>query len=184
MQGRKPQSPKVKELAAGTAPLRLVGGSGDGDPPPPDARRIDAYAPPGWVKDKHARAEWSRRMVELARRHQYSRLFETELGRYCVAFGQYVHALQKMQRAPKRGGGAVVKSSKNVEMLSQWWVVANRAHETMRALAGDLGLNPVAQVRIAGVQFDLFGDMPQQPAPKAGGDTPKTFADLRKQGRS
>jgi len=71
----------------------------------------------------------------------------------------------------KAEGGAVVLSSKSVPMLSQHWVVANRAHETMLRLAADLGLNPVAQVRIEGHQFDLF-DAPLKPASPTGTTPP------------
>ncbi len=145
MRGRKPGSPKVQELAAGK--LQLVGGTETGDPPPPP---VDPDAPPAWVKSEEARRLWSQLLPDLKMRKQYIRLFEAELGRYCVAFGQYVQALKKMGTKP------VVKSSKGVDMLSQWWVVANRAHETMLKLAADLGLNPVAQLRLAGIQLDLF----------------------------
>lgn len=147
MRGRKPGSPKVQDLAAGK--FKLVGGTETGDAPPPPPP-IDPDAPPSWVKSEDARRLWSQLLPDLKLRKQYIRLFEAELGRYCVAFGQYVHALKKMGTKP------VVKSSKGVDMLSQWWVVANRAHETMLKLAADLGLNPVAQLRLAGIQLDLF----------------------------
>lgn len=153
MRGRKPGSPKVQDLEAGK--LRLAGGTDAGDKPPPPP---DPDAPPAWVKDAEARRLWAQLLPDLKRRKQYIRLFEAELGRYCVAFGQYVHALGKMKGKP------VVKSSKGVDMLSQWWVVANRAHETMLKLAADLGLNPVAQIRLAGIQLDMF----DQPLPATG----------------
>jgi P27 family predicted phage terminase small subunit len=151
MQGRKPTSPKVKDLAAGR--LRLVGGNDAGGAPP---KGPEEDKPPAWIKDRHARAEWKRLLPALKLRKQYIPLFQSELARYCVAFGQYVEAIGELDRA----GGPVTKSSKNVAMLSQYWVVANRAHETMTRLAGDLGLNPVAQVRLAGLQLDLFQQPP------------------------
>ncbi len=156
MRGRKPASPKVQDLEAGK--LRLVGGTEGGEPPKSDERD----AAPDWVKDKNARRLWAQLLPELRVRKQYIRLFETELGRYCVAFGQYVDALGKMKGKP------VVQSTKGVDMLSQWWVVANRAHETMLKLAADLGLNPVAQLRLAGIQLDLF----DAPARGTGTDGP------------
>lgn len=161
MRGRKPGSPKVQDLAEGKQGLRVIEGGGEGGEPPkpPPA---DPDAPPTWVKDENARRLWAQLLPDLKLRKQYIRLFETELGRYCVAFGQYVHALGKMQGKP------VVKSSKGVDMLSQWWVVANRAHETMLKLAADLGLNPVAQLRLAGIQLDLF----DKPLPATGTDGP------------
>jgi P27 family predicted phage terminase small subunit len=83
-------------------------------------------------------------------------LFESEVARYCVAFGHYVAAVEEMQNA----GGPVVNASTGTPMLSQHWIVASRAHEIMSKLAADLGLNPVAQVRLAGLQLDLFDQPP------------------------
>jgi P27 family predicted phage terminase small subunit len=153
MQGRKPTSPKVKDLAAGR--LRLVGGNDAGGAPP---KGPEEDKPPAWIKDRHARAEWKRLLPALKLRKQYIPLFQSELARYCVAFGQYVAAVKAMDE----NGGPLATSAKNRPMFSLHWVVANRAHETMARLAGDLGLNPVAQVRLAGLQLDLFqtGDRP------------------------
>lgn len=107
--------------------------------------------PPDWMTNEHARAEWRRLMPLMLQRRQYVPLFATELARYCVAFGQYVKAIQDVET-----NGAVAKSSKGVKMLSQEWVVASRAHEIMQKLAADMGFNPVAQMRLAGSQLDLF----------------------------
>lgn len=155
MRGRKPGSPKVKDLAAGK--LRVVAGTdreGEGEPPA-KPRSAAGPKPPAWMKDRVARAEWARLLPDLQIRKQFIPLFASELARYCVAFGQYVAAVKAMETA----GGPVTKSSKGVDMLSMHWVIANRAHETMARLAGDLGLNPVAQLRLSGLQLDLF----QQP---------------------
>ena len=124
MRGRRPESPKVQDLMAGK--LRVVDGDGsglsDGDLPPEE---FDA--PPAWMKDAHAIAEWRRVVPELKLRKQYIRLFETEVARYCVAFSHYVAAVEAMAAS----GGAVVKASTGTEMLSQHWIVASRAHEIM-----------------------------------------------------
>ncbi len=156
MRGRKPASPKVQDLAAGK--LRVVDGGGqppsDGGEPPHD----DADAPPAWIEDPHAIAEWHRVIPELRLRKQYIRLFESEVARYCVAFGQYVAAVKAMWAA----GGPVVKASTGTDMLSQHWIVASRAHEMMAKLAADLGLNSVAQARMAGLQLDMFDDTPRR----------------------
>jgi P27 family predicted phage terminase small subunit len=155
MRGRKPASPKVQDLAAGI--LRVVdGGAGatnGGELPAPDTD-----VPPSWMTDPHAIAEWRRVIPELQLRKQYIRLFETEVARYCVAFGHYVAAVQAMEAA----GGPVVKASTGTDMLSQHWIVASRAHEIMAKLAADLGLNPVAQVRMAGLQLDMFDAPPRR----------------------
>jgi len=153
MRGRKPGSPKVQDLAEGKQGLRLIDGGGAPPEPPAD----DPNAPPAWLTSEDARRCWRDVLPDLTLRKQYIALFERELGRYCAAFGDYVEARRKMDAA----GGAVVKSKKNVDMLSQWWVVANRAHETMLKLAADLGLNPVAQLRMAGLQLDLFNQPPR-----------------------
>jgi P27 family predicted phage terminase small subunit len=157
MRGRKPASPKVHDLAAGK--LRVVdGGAGEppagGDEPP----HHDADAPPAWMTDPNAVLEWRRVIPELRVRKQYIRLFETEVARYCVAFGHYVAAVETMAAA----GGPVVKASTGTDMLSQHWIVASRAHEIMAKLAADLGLNPVAQVRMAGLQLDMFDEPPRR----------------------
>lgn len=159
--GRKPASPKVKDLAAGThRPEEATAPAGIADDAPP------------WVTHKDARELWSQLMPELRRRHQYIPLFQVELGRYCVAFGMYRDAIRKITGARK---SPVVKSGKGVEMLSQHWVVANNAHKTMYALAGDLGLNPVGQLRMAGLQLDLF-----DPTPGPDGDNVTSFSKFRR----
>lgn len=161
--GRKPQSPQLSELGKPgltSLPTEKGGGGGDDGGQPPEPPKADDA--PDWITDKVARAEWGRLLPQMKARRQYIPLFATELARYCVAFGQYVAAIRELDKA----GGPVTKSSKNVPMLSQHWVVMNRAHETMRALAADLGMNPVAQVRIGGLQLDLFD------APTAGGTPP------------
>lgn len=147
MKGRKPGSKRVQDLANGT--FRVIDGGGG-----PTDEGEDAA--PAWITDRLARAEWRRLMPELRARKQYIPLFQIELGRYCVAFGMYVQALAAMDAE----GGPVTKSSKKVPMLSQHWVVAGRAHEQMLRLAGELGLNPVSQQRLAGIQLDLF-DQPR-----------------------
>jgi P27 family predicted phage terminase small subunit len=154
MRGRKPGSPKVQDLAAGR--FHVVDGRGQsgGEAPPPTD---DANAPPAWLTDENAIAEWCRVVPELKLRKQYIRLFETEVGRYCSAFGHYVASLKAMAE----GGGAVVKASTGTDMLSQHWIVMSRAHEMMAKLAADLGLNPVAQSRLAGLQLDLFDERPR-----------------------
>ena len=147
--------------------------AGAGGALPPSAG--DELAPPAWIVDENARAEWRRRVPELKRRKQYISLFESEFGRYCVFFGQYIQALAKLDEIH----GPVTESSKGVDMLSMWWVVATRAHEAMRALASDLGLNPVAQVRLAGVQLDLF-DQPLRPTGTDGAPPPSPFSQFRR----
>lgn len=162
MRGRKPGSPKVQDLASGK--LHVINGGGGGDDLPPDGPD-DADAPPAWMTDDYAIAEWKRVVPELKRRKQYIRLFQSEVARYCVAFGHYVAAVQAMAAA-----GPVVKASTGTDMLSQHWIVASRAHEIMSKLASELGLNPVTQVRLAGLQLDLFDAPPQ----KTGTDGPST----------
>jgi phage terminase small subunit len=167
MRGRKPASPKVQDLAAGK--LRVVSGS---EPQERDARQAeasapDADAPPSWMTDANAIAEWGRRLPELRMRKQYIRLFETELARYCVAFGHYVAAIEAMSAA----GGPVVKAATGTDMLSQHWIVASRAHEIMAKQAADLGLNAVAQSRMTGLQLDMF-DEPPRPTGTAGPANP------------
>lgn len=172
MRGRKPGSPKVQDLSDGK--LRVIdgdrnGGGGDGTLPPDGYDESDA--PPEWMTNEHAIAEWNRVVPELKRRKQYIRLFQSEVARYCVAFGHYVDAVLAMGEA-----GPVVKASTGTDMLSQHWIVQSRAHEIMQKLASDLGLNPVTQVRLAGLQLDLF----DEPLPKTGTDGPNPFGQFRR----
>lgn len=154
MKGRKPGSPQVQDLASGKF-LVIDGDGGDGDGTlPPE----DSDAPPAWMTDANAIAEWKRILPELKLRKQYIRLFESEVARYCMAFAHYVAAIEAMAQA----GGAVVKASTGTDMLSQHWIVASRAHEMMSKLAADLGFNPVAQVRMVGLQLDLFDEAPKR----------------------
>ena len=155
VRGRKPSSPKVKDLAKGT--FKVVGGkdagAAEGEAKPRSkAKRDPAENPPAWLKNKHAKAKWNELLPDLRLRKQYIDLFAAELARYCYAYGAYIDAVEAMAKAD----GPVTKSSKGVDMLSMHYVVANKMHETMRNLAADLGLNPVSQVRLAGLQLDLF----------------------------
>lgn len=175
--GRKPDSPKVRDLSEGR--FTVVDGGG-GEQLAPTA---DDLAPPDWITDELARDEWRRVLPELRARKQYIPLFSTELGRYCVAFAQYVRALQAMEKPQgrkKQAQGPVVLSSKNVQMVSMHWVVANRAQEIMHKLAADLGFNPVAQVRLSGMQLDLF-TQPRSTGTDGGPATPSTgFGQFRR----
>lgn len=164
--GRKPASPKVKDLARGG--LSVV--DGGGKPPEPPAED----AAPDWITDQRARALFEDLAPELRKRKLYISLFEVELGRYCVAFGQYVAALKAMGDK-----GPVIKSSKKVPMLSMHQVVANRCHAVMQSLAGDLGLNPVAHSRLDGVQLDMF-DAPRPTGTDGAPNGGVSFGDLRR----
>lgn len=164
MKGRKPSNPRVRDLAQGKLHQETAG-KDTAEKAPADAKHLYP-APPAWMTDPNARAEWVRLTPELCRRKKYLALFEAELGRYCVNFGLYVDALATMRCTKgKRQGrlNAVTKSSTGTPMLSQHWVVANRAHEAMAKLAGDLGLNAVAYQRIESLQLDLFTAPPTAP---------------------
>lgn len=203
MRGRKPGSVHLKELGKPgltsvpmTATGAPIGDEAEHDDPPdqanlvetPELDQADRQAkrkggggrePPSWITNEHARAEWARLVPLMMQRRQYVDLFSTELARYCVAFGQYVKACEEVEKS-----GAVAKSSKGVKMLSQEWVVMSRAHEIMAKIAADMGFNPVAQMRLAGSQLDLF-DAPKAPggAPSPDGGTVVTgtpFGALRR----
>lgn len=177
MRGNKPKNPKVQDIVAGRRDLTVheggaAKGGGGGDrpaPPPPPAA-------PDWIKDDLARKLWSRAVPELMRRKQYLHLFEYELGRYCVAFGEYVKANDVVEEF-----GMVVKSPNGYPIQSPYVSIRNRAHEIMRGLATDLGLNPVAQVRLDGVQLDMFADTgaPVGGTPSGTGPPEGTFAKFR-----
>jgi P27 family predicted phage terminase small subunit len=130
---------------------------GGGTPPP-----SKVPAAPDWIKAVRARALWSRLVPELLRRKQYIGLFEIELGRYCVSFGEYVEAQESIEKI-----GLIVKTPNGFPIQSPYVVIRNRQHEIMLRLAADLGLNPVAQMRLDGVQLDLFD---QSGAPLDGAD--------------
>lgn len=157
MRGRKPKSPKVRGLADGT--LRVLEGGRKPDAPP---------APPEWLKDENGRALWSRQQAELVKLRRWSPLFAEALGRYCVAFGQYVWALRKLADPEE----SVQTTPNGMLQLSAYQVILNRAHTVMRELEADLGLNPVGYHRLDGLQPDLFG----QPASGAG----NPFAQFRR----
>ena len=139
---------------------------GGGKPPPPTPPPTPE--PPDWITDERARSLWSQLLPELLRRKQYLDLFSVELGRYCVAFGEYVRTNAEVDRL-----GMIVKSPNNFPIQSPYLAIRNRASETMLRLAADLGLNPVAQNRLEGLQLDLFGQPAPQPTgtegPGAGG---------------
>lgn len=163
MRGRKKSNPKIKDLAQGKA--RPDSGTSAGS-----AAKVEQLypAPPKWISDPNAIAEWKRLVPELIRRKKYLHLFENELARYCVEFGVYVDAVEQMRVSTGKRKGrldTITLSAKNVQMLSMLRVVARQSHDMMRQLAGDLGLNPVDYQRIENLQLDLFADAP------AGGGT-------------
>lgn len=174
MQGRKPTSPKVKDLSEGR--LTAIdggksgagGGGGGGKSPPP--------APPKFLTDALAVALWNDLLPDLIRRKQYLNLFKVELGRYCMAFAEYVIAGRHIDEE-----GRVVRSPNNYPIQSPWVSIRNRAQDTMQRLAGDLGLNPVAQQRLEGLQLDLFNQPPADgPTGTDGGNsTESRFAQFR-----
>lgn len=169
MRGRKPSSPKVTDIAAGRLTAIDGGkgkGKGGGGPRPP----VKPIAAPKWVVDKAGRDLWAELLLELQHRHQYLNLFKVELGRYCNAFAEYVKANSEIA---KKGGGHIVKSPNGYPVQSPWVTIRNRNHEIMLRLAADLGLNPVAQQRLDGVQLDLFGDgaAPAPGADPSGGES-------------
>lgn len=167
MRGRKPNSPKVVDLKTGRATGQT--------PPPAPPRRIE---PPDWVAAAGPRAVdcWEQTLPDLQGRRQYLRLFEAELGRYCIFFADFCKADQKVREL-----GELIKSPKGYPMHSPYLSIRNRAHEAMLRLAADLGLNPVAQVRMAGLQLDLFetagGTAP--PPPDGAPPDPDDFAQFR-----
>lgn len=178
--GRKPSNPKVKDLESGKlGSLRVVGsegagGGGAGDDSKPAKAPAKASPPPSWMKNADARKMWRAVLPQLIARKQYLRLFEAELARYCQAYGQYVEATKQLTESET---GPVTLSSKGVPMLSMWFIAQKAAGETMRQLAGDLGFNPVAQLRMQGLQLDLFDDPGARPNGPPSTDNP--FAQFR-----
>jgi len=164
MRGRKPGSPRVTDLEAGRRNLHLVDGGG-GDPPDGGGPETPRYPPaPEWVTEGRARELWAELLPQLIRRHQWLNLFKVEFGRYCNSFAIYCEAAEKVALY-----GSVVKTPNGYPTQSPYETIRNRQNEIMLRLAADLGLNPVAQQRLDGVQLDMF-DLPAPGADPGGGE--------------
>jgi len=159
MKGRKPASPKVRDLSEGR--LRVVDGgapeAGGAEKTSEDVQHVtENDAPPSWLMNEDAVAEWRRLVPQLKRRKQYIGIFRGELARYCDAYGLYAQArraLEESEMLITRGTGALAPSP--------YLLIMSRAHDMMSKLAAEMGLNPVSQVRLQGLQLDLFSEAPR-----------------------
>lgn len=96
-----------------------------------DRSAVDCILPPPSWMGKHAKAEWRRVMPELAKRRILTAADLGSLESYCVATGR-VRELEKLLRA-------------GIDPAT--FRMQDKAMQTARQLAAELGLTPVSRSR-------------------------------------
>ena len=98
-----------------------------------DRNAVDSILPPPAWLSKHGKAEWRRVMPELAKRRILTAADLGSLESYCVATGR-VRELEKLLRA-------------GIDPAT--FRMQDKAMQTARQLAAELGLTPVSRSRPA-----------------------------------
>lgn len=114
------------------------------EPPPPEGRP----APPPWLNDPVAIAEWEFTCDVLAEMGVMSRADRVALALYCDAVGRYVAAKEMML---KLGGqyGCCLPSKKGNVYLSPYHGAMRLALRDIITFSDRFGLSPVARARLS-----------------------------------
>lgn len=107
-----------------------------------------------------AKNEWDRIVVLLERYKLVTDIDTAALSLYCVAYGRWQEAEEKMNKMKEHGGdGLIVKSPNGYPIQNPYLAIANRAMEDCYKYLQQFGLSPSARTRVVpGVQGDLFSD--------------------------
>lgn len=164
--------PPAERKLRGNAGKRKPKGKAAAEPKAEAAPRRDAPAPPAWLKDEVARAEWERQAPELMRMRVLAPMDHTALALYCQAFASYVAA----QVVIAAKGATYTTTSKHGEMerLRPEVKIAEQAEKTMLRYGQQFGLLPLSRTKVAsgflqnGQQLPLPGfdgaALPQKPS--------------------
>jgi P27 family predicted phage terminase small subunit len=136
MRGRKPNPNKLKLVRGnpGKRPMKK------GKPKPADKM----LACPAFL-DKVAKREWRRITKVLAGTGLFAAADIVILAGYCAAYSTWIEAQKNL-----REHGRVVLAAGGQSKLSPWNRVSNQAFDQIFKLSGELGLTPMARVRLIG----------------------------------
>lgn len=90
-----------------------------------------------------ARTEWHRLVPELARLNLIAHLDRGQLAIYCVAFAQWLDAVEIIQKF-----GSVVKTPSGFPVQSPYVAILNRQADTMIRIASEFGFTPASRARL------------------------------------
>ncbi len=105
-----------------------------------------------------ARTEWLRIIVFLEKYKLITDIDTAALALYCVAYGRWQDAEERIREIKADGGdGLIVKSPNGYPIQNPYLAIANRAMEDCYKYLQQFGLSPAARTRvIPGMQGDLF----------------------------
>lgn len=134
--------------------LRLVRGNPGKRPLPTDEPKPRPQIP---ACPRHlngpARTEWKRISVELARMGLVTQLDRAALAAYCVAWGRWLQAENRLKRQ-----GAVVKTVNGNEIQNPYLAIANRAMAQMKEFLLEFGMTPSARTRVTSAKAEDTAD--------------------------
>lgn len=158
MRGRTPMPDAWKQMAGNPGRRPIESGASSvvvdrGIPPCPDHL------------DERARNEWDRITPLLLTAGLLSTVDMAALAMYCVAYSRWVLAEERIKflavMDPARDG-LTSQTTNGFEQLSHWYVISNKAQETLKSCLAEFGLSPAARARVkavmAGGQGSLFGN--------------------------
>ena len=135
MRGRRPKPTALKRAAGNPGKRKL----NDAEPQPPE----DLPDAPPHLSD-HAAAEWDRVAGTLHGMGVLTILDRAALAAYCVAYGRWVEAEEKLRETP-----ALVKTPSGYVQQSPWLTVANKQLELMARYMSEFGMTPASRSRVA-----------------------------------
>ena len=106
--------------------------------------------PPDFLDD-YARLEWDRVADTLFRVGTLSRIDQTMLAAYCLAYSHWRHAEEdqlRMAQSDPSTHGTVIRTKKGNLVQNPLVGVANTARLHMQRLAAEFGLSPSARTQI------------------------------------
>ena len=136
MRGRKPNPNKLKIVRGnpGKRPMKK------GEPKPAG----EMSACPAFL-DKVAKREWRRITKALAGTGLFTAADIVILAGYCAAYSTWIDAQKN-----SREYGMMVLAADGRSKASPWLRISNQAFDHIFKLSGDLGLTPLARVRLTG----------------------------------
>lgn len=133
--GTKPQ-PSHMKLVRGNPGKRPI----NENEPQPD---MDLPTPPEGLSD-HALKQWDIVAPQLHKMGVLSKIDATALEMYCVAYGNWREAQEKIRRY-----GPLVKAKSGFLQQSPYMQIANKSFEQMRSMLAEFGMTPSSRTRIS-----------------------------------
>ena len=134
--GPRPQPSNIKKLR----------GNPSGRPLNPAEPKPDMTLPePPDMLSEDARKQWDLVAPQLHSMGVLSQIDATALEMYCVAFGQWRHAQEKIRLL-----GPIIKIEKTGYLQqSPYMQIANKSFDQMKAMLSEFGMTPSSRTRIA-----------------------------------